>query len=212
MLNELLKHLDIISPVAVVAYVVLGRRTADHRDYVLWFLILQIVLNGIAGYISECDSCETNLPVYHANVLLSFWILSVYFSKVLTFRRARALVTIMGAATLLFYICSIFWQGLYEFPSLFYSFVSTVLVLYCLLFYKETFFQYKTLKITKYRSFWHVTGLFTYFTANFSIFISYSYLTKESVANQWVLWFIHNVVMSIMCGYLIIGYRCSKHQ
>jgi hypothetical protein len=208
MFNLFVKFLDSIPPGGLVAYAMISGRVS-WRDFIFQFLLLQTVLNTTANILQHFYDLP-NLYLYHTNCILSFLILSGYFMELLSFRFARPVLLLVIGLFLVFVVIDIiFWEGLDSFNSNSYSVASFIIIAYCLLYYYQKLTNPATMSIFKSRDFYYVTGLLTYFTSCFFIFVSYRKLTQENVANLGLVWRIHNVVFLIMCLYILIGFLCK---
>jgi hypothetical protein len=90
---------------------------------------------------------------------------------------------------------------------------SFLLVTYCLIYYLEKLKFPATDKITKSANFWFVTGILTYYSGCFFIFITFKNLTlTQHISNGIILiWRIHNVIFMIMFVYFFIGMLCKPY-
>jgi hypothetical protein len=208
MLNLFAKFLDTIPPVTLVLYALISSK-AGWRDFIFWFLLLQAGLNTAANILEHFYDMN-NLYLYHVNCILSFLLISGYFIGILTYSYAKPLLlTVMGLFLIFAVVNILFWEGLDNFNSNTYSVASFFIVAYCLLYYYQKLTNPATMSIFESRDFYYVTGLLTYFTSCFFIFVSYRKLTQEDVSNLGLLWMIHNVVFLIMCIYFLIGFLCK---
>ena len=212
MLNELLKSLDVISPLLLLICIHTSKKIVVRRDFFYWFIVTQAVLNNYA-YILDQHLDKDNLYVYHINCAISFLIISEYFQNLLSIRKIKLVISFILLFFIVFYIVNVFlWEDFNTFNSNSLGLASFIIILYCFLYYREQIIHPATKKIIKSRNFWYVTALFTYFSSSFFIFITYRYLTQSGVHNLGILWKIHNVFFFIMSVYIFIGFLCQPSQ
>lgn len=211
-LQNVLKYLDFISPLLLLLFMLASKKVTWRRDYLFWFIVSQVVLNGIGNILEEQKI--DNLYVYRINCAVSFVILSEYFRHLLTFKRVNFII---GITCFLFFICFVVdiikLETFSSFNSYTYGLASFILTTYSFLYFLNQISHPTAIIITKSRDFWYVTGIFTYYASNFFIFLSYNWLTKEYTTNIFALiWRIHNVILLIMCIYIFLGFRCKPSQ
>jgi len=206
---DVLKYLDVISPSLLLTYMLISRRETWRRDYLFGYILTQVVLNGI-GNILEEKKIE-NLFIYHLNCVVSFLILSEYFRHLLITRRINLVIRII---CFLFFICFLvdltYLEKFSSFNIHSYGLASFILTTYCFLYFLNQISHPTGIIITKSKDFWYVTGIFTYYTSNFFIFLSFNWLTQEYTTNVFgLIWRMHNVILMIMCIYIFLGFRCK---
>lgn len=210
-LQDILKYLDFIAPFLLLLYVLVKKDIIIwKRDYLFWFIVTQVILNGVGNILEEQKI--DNLYIYHLNCAASFIILSEYFRHLLTFKRVNLTV---GIVCILFIICFVVdvmkFENFNSFNSYTYGLASFILTTYSFIYFLKQILHPTTVVITRSKDFWYVTGIFTYYASNFFIFSSFTWLTQEYTINIFALiWRIHNVILLIMCIYLFIGFRCNK--
>jgi hypothetical protein len=212
MLFRIPVFLDVISPLLLLVFAISGNRSGFRRDYIMWFIVAQTTLNGVA-LVLDLGLEWGNLFLYHINCAVSLLILSAYFSTVLGFKNSRLLIWIVSIAFSLFFIVNILcWEGLHLFNSNTYSVASLILVTYSFLFYLQNLIHPATTNIAESTDFWYVTGIFTYYASSFVIFITYRKFTQAGVDNLSVLWQAHNIIFLILCLYLFKAILCKPSQ
>ena len=190
----------------------MSKKITWRRDYLFWFILIQFILNG-TGDILEEKKIE-NLYIYHINCVASFLILSEYFRHLLKLKRVNLIV---GVICFLFFICFIIdvskLENFNSFNSYSYGLASFILTTYSLIYFLNEISHPTGIVITKSKDFWYVTGIFTYYTSNFFIFLSFNWLAQEYTTNIFgLIWRIHNVILMIMCIYIFLGFRCKPSQ
>ncbi len=206
------KALDVISPLLLLVFAILVNRSRPGRDYMIWFIAAQAGLNTIA-YVLDQILLKSNLPLYHLNCLVSFLILSAYFSTILHFRKARFMLSVVLALYLVFFFINLMlWENIWSFNSNSFSIASLILVTYCFLFYLEKLIHPATTNMAESRDFWYVTGIFTYYAGSFVIFATYRKFTQLNVQHLGVLWQAHNIIFLILCLYLFKAILCKPSQ
>lgn len=210
LLRNILVNLDWASPLLLLAFVLVRGGVAWRRDYVFWFVVAQLVFNGTARVLEVYFSAD-NLYVYHLNSVVSLLILSSYFTQSLPIKGNLQIMTGVYLLFLLFFGLNLWlWEGLTaSFNSNTFSLASFILVTYCFLFYRENLLHPAPSYISRARNFWYVTGIFTYYASSSFIFISYRHLTQSNTPNLGFVWQIHNVLLLIMCVYILIGILCK---
>ena len=207
--QNILKYLDFISPLLLLIFILINKKAIWRRDYLFWFIIAQVLLNGIGNILEEQKI--DNLFIYRLNCIASFVILSEYFRHLLTFKKVNLII---GLVSLVFFICFavdlIKLENFNSFNSYSYGLASFILTTYSFLYFLNQISQPTESVITQSKDFWYVTGIFTYYASNFFIFLSYNWLTQEYSTNIFALiWRIHNVILLIMCVYIFLGFRCK---
>ncbi len=206
-IRKFIDYLDTVPPflLLIVAFVTIGR---IRRDFILYYLACQFFFNGYANLLNEL--IFDNLFVYSLNFAWSYFILSQYFSKIYGSRRLSWLISAL--------IIPIQWslvetlqtsRTIAFFDSTSFGIVSLLITLACLIYYARQLATKPQEDILTVRDFWYVNGIFTYYTSNFFIFLTYRTLTYLQPSNISIIWRIHNVVFLIMCIYFFIGFRCK---
>jgi hypothetical protein len=178
------------------------------RDYILYYLSCQFLFNGYANFLNELK--QDNLFAYSLNFAWTQFLLSLFFIKIYSHRYFTWIllaVTLVYQTNVLVALQSS--SIIATFDSSSFGLVSLLVTLYCLLYYARQLSELPTENILTVRNFWYVNGLFTYYTSNFFIFLTYNTLTRTNAANISVIWRVHNVVFLIMCVYFFIGLRCK---
>jgi hypothetical protein len=213
MLLQIPKYLDVVSPLLLLIFLFSRGNIKISRDYIFWFIIAQFVLNLIAKILFLQG--QNNLVFYNINCILSFLLISAYFWNILYLRKKNLIIISMVALFGLFcifdYIKLENFRG--EFNSNIYGVASFIMVTYCLLYYLEKLKFPSRDKITKSSNFWFVTGILTYYSGCFFIFINYKTLsTTQDLKNGiLLLWQIQNVIFMIMFVYFFIGMICKPY-
>jgi hypothetical protein len=208
----ILKYLDLISPLALLLFIFFTNKVFVRRNYIFWFLIWQTIFNGTAIVLDKLLH-KPNLYIYHINCIVSFFVLTQYFSNILTFKKGRFTTLFILIIFIILFIYSLTkWEHLDTFNSTTFGLASFIITTYCLLYYLQNILDPTRGNITESRDFWHVTGLFTYYAGSFFIFLTYSRLAQYGTQNLGVLWLIHNVLLLIMCLYLFKGFTCKSSQ
>jgi hypothetical protein len=178
----------------------------------VWYIAAQAGLNSIAWVLDQVFDCR-NLPLYHLNCLISFLILSAYFSTILHFSKARFMLLVVLALYMVFFFVNLMlWESIWAFNSNSFSIASLILITYCFLFYLEKLIHPATTNIAESRDFWYVTGIFTYYAGSFVILGTYRVFTQLHVKNLGVLWQAHNIIFLILCLYLFKAILCKPSQ
>ncbi len=178
---------------------------------IFWFVGMQFATNLLASIFEIADI--TNYSVYAANVILSYAMLTWVFYKT----GIPTLQKLIPGASLLFVACAVYsisnGDGIMSYNSALSALGSFIITAYCLIFFywrlvKDT----KVSGLTEYAFFWIITGIFTYYTGSFFIFISYKYLIVQESQIIGILWRFHNLLLTIFCCYTIYGITCKNFQ
>ncbi|GAB3491627.1 hypothetical protein GCM10027341_04860 [Spirosoma knui] len=206
-LARVIDYLDTVPPLFLLV-LALTSMGWGRRDYILYYLGCQFLFNGYANFLNELK--RDNLFAYSLNFAWTNFLLSQFFIKLYSNRYFTWLLLL---STLLYQVNVLSTTQTASttatFDSSSFGLVSLLMTLYCIVYYTKQLSQQPTENILTVRNFWYVNGLFTYYTSNFFIFLTYNALTKMNVANIVVIWRVHNVVFLIMCVYFFVGLRCK---
>lgn len=211
MLVQIPKYLDVISPLLLVLFALAQGKVTSGRDYIFLFVVVQTLLNGFATVLYQLFD-KPNLYIYNINCVVSFFILAAYLASILQFQRKYLLASVVFTLFIGFLIFNavVLENFITEFNSNIYGLVSFLLVMLCFLYYLGKLKNPTTKNITKSTDFWYVTGILTYYTSSFFIFITFNNLTQSNNNGVRYLWPIHNVLFFIMCVYFFIGLLCKR--
>jgi len=209
MTSKIFVYLDTVSPILLFLFSLKQSKEVWRRDFILWFILIQAFLNTIA-IIYDQVLLENNLFIYHINCIASFIVLSFFFKATFKQEKISDYTKPLILIFFVFYFIDLVWgDGIGSFNSNTYGFASFILVGYCLIYYLKKLLNPVTTNIAYTRSFWYVTGIFTYFSGSFVIFLSYNYLTALEIEKLHLLWMLHNFIFLIMCIYIFIGLLCK---
>jgi hypothetical protein len=206
-LDKATNYLDTVPPLLLLIMAFATVRE-PRRDYIVYFLGGQCLFNGYANLLNELE--KDNLFAYSLNFSWAYFILSLYFAKIYS---SRFLGLILLSAVVLYQLHSLTtlqpFNTTATFNSLSFGTISLLITLYCLIYYTRQLSKQPTENILRVRDFWYITGIFTYYTSNFFIFLTYSTLIGQNLANIGIIWKIHNVVFLLMCLYFFVGLQCK---
>ena len=206
-------YLDVVSPLFLLLFILFRGNFKISRDYIFWFIILQLVLNLYSKILLLKQT--PNLHLYNINVVVSFLLISAFFWHILHLKKKKLIITSIIVLYTLFIIFDLIKleNFISEFNSYNYGAASFMLVAYCLTYYLEKLRYPTEEKITSSRDFWFVTGILTYYSGCFFIFINYKNLTLTQNFNKGIayIWYIHNVILMIMFVYFFIGMLCKPY-
>lgn len=211
----ILKYLDFISPLICIIFFLFNRKLLNEKaiKFMFLFLIVQLVLNGISIAVSFTTKFYflkkgNNHIFFHLNCLCSFYIILSYFKEINVLSKHLLLVT----SFITIYICYlIIDDGFFRFNSIGFSLASLIIIILCFKYY---YYLLKNPQLDSFFNspiFWITTGLFTYYVCTFIIFITFGYMSKIA-PHAGYLWRFHNVVLLILCIYLIKGFSCKKKE
>lgn len=170
-----------------------------------------MVANLAASILELC--IIPNYSVYAANIIVSFFILSMMFYKLINKKTDRMII----AASVFFMVCTVVsisrGDGINTYNSILSAVASFIITAYCLIFfYWKLVNADRITGLTELALFWVIIGLFTYYTGSFFIFISYKYLIVQESNVIGILWRFHNLLLAIFCIYTIYGLACKNYQ
>lgn len=208
-LIKLLNYLDTI-PLLVLLLVAKNDKTLRGSS-ILYYIIIQLIFNLSANILNEFG--WKNLYLYHLNCLFSFYALSVFYSQL--FNTKQLLRGIAGVAfifTVLFFYNIYKWESVMVFNSNTFGIASFILCAYALYYYLQLYKNPNPVNLARSRNFWFNTGIFSYYTITFFIFLTYQKLTEEKAPLLRIVWKLHNFIFLIMCIYFFIGILCKRSQ
>jgi hypothetical protein len=209
LLLKLINYLDTLPPL-VILLIALNNKGL-RGSFILHFLVIQFVFNLSANILNELD--WKNLYLYHLNCLFSFFALSLFYYQLFNTKNTRSVISTVGIGYTLFFFYNIYkWESVDVFNSNTFGVASFILCAYALFYYLKLFKSSAEVNILKSANFWFNTGIFSYYTINFFIFLTYNKLTEEKLPLLKIIWQIHNIVFLIMCIYFFIGTLCNQSQ
>jgi len=201
--SSLLVYLDIMAPLLVFTLVLFailykGVRLIKLDLILLSFILLQIVLNGLANFLQ--DNQINNHWVYHLNCIATQTIFSIYFYELFSSPRKKKLVLYGLALFVVFYVMILFFIQPYNiFNSYSYALGAFFIVTFGLISFYGWMQGLPAYNILRLKEFWGSAGVLFYFGSSFFIFISYQYLSLVSAKNVGILWKLHNVFLTLGC-------------
>lgn len=214
MMAELLvEYLDVIGPLLGLLLCILrrGKRVGGFW-YVVAFLLLQLLANGIAKYLLLKDL--PNIRVYQLNAFLSFiaaagwfiWRLGTLLTPV-----AYKWIRITGLFTF-FLLLYILWVediagGL---NSLSLTLTAFGICLLAMVYYLALLVNVGEESILHQQDFWIATAFFMYYCCCFFVFFSYKVLPHIGVKNVPYLWLVNNVLLFVCCCILAIASKQAR--
>lgn len=210
-MGNILKYLDFIAPFFALIFFLVNKKLLTEKaiKYMFLFLLVQLIFNGISIGISLTMRKNGNSHVYfHLNCLLSFYFILGYFKEINILTKKLLLFILFLTAYIGYLIIE---DGFFRFNSVGFSLASLIIIILCFKYY---YFLLKNPQLDSFfysHVFWITTGLFTYYVCNFIIFMTFGYITKIAF-HAGYLWRFHNVVLFILCIYLIKGVSCKKKE
>lgn len=209
----ILNYIDVGAPLLTLLFFIKPlKKLSRELLYIFAFVCIQFVCNLTAS-ILDTGFKITNYPVYAANIVLSFMVLSMMFYYVFNNRIRRLIIL----ASVLFAACTVFsigrGDGIYSYNSIVSALAGFIITAYSLIFFYWKLVSDKRMTgLTNSTFFWVVIGLFTYYTGSFFIFISYNYLIVSGEGVVGILWRFHNLLLAVFCFYTIYGLTCKKYN
>ena len=209
----ILNYIDVGAPLLTLLFFIKPfKKLSKELLYVFAFVCIQFVCNLTAS-ILDTEFRVPNYPVYAANIVLSFMVLSIMFYSVFH-QNIRRLIIV---TTVLFAACTVFsigrGDGIRSYNSIVSALAGFIIIAYSLIFFYSKLVSDKRMTgLTNSTFFWVVIGLFTYYTGSFFIFISYNYLIVSGEGVIGILWRFHNLLLAVFCFYTIYGLTCKKYN
>jgi hypothetical protein len=208
-LTAVINYLDTFPPL-VILLVALNKKTL-RGSYIFDFLAIQFICNLGANILNEFN--WHNLFMYHLNCISSFVALSLFYIRLFNTRTSKMVIKVVGIIFTIFFFYDILkLEHIDVFNSNTFGLASFILCAYALFFYLKIFKSTPEDNILKSANFWFNTGIFSYYTINFFIFLTYNKLTHEKPPLLIIIWQLHNAIFLIMCVYLFIGTLCKRSQ
>ncbi|WP_148562488.1 hypothetical protein [Spirosoma radiotolerans] len=180
----------------------------QERNYIVYYLCGQFFFNGYANWLNELE--KDNLFAYSLNFSWAYYSLSLYFARLYASRKWEWFILGLVALYQLNLIYTLQASStVADFNSVSFGVVSLLITIACLFYYRQRLAEQPKENILTVSDFWYVNGIFTYYTSNFFIFLTYNSLVSRNYANIGIIWKIHNVVFLVMCVYFFIGMRCK---
>lgn len=207
---NILKYLDFIAPFFALIFFLLNRELLKEKTirYMFLFLIVQLVFNGISIGISMLGKNGNSHIYFHLNCLFSFYLILSYFEEINILTKKLLLFLLFFTVYVGYLIID---DGFFRFNSIGFSLASMIIIILCFKYYHFLLQNPQLDSFFNSHVFWITTGLFTYYVCNFIIFITFGYMTKIAL-HAGYLWRFHNVVLFILCIYLIKGVSCKKKE
>ena len=209
----ILNYIDVGAPLITLFFFIKPfKRLSRELLYIFAFVCIQLVCN-LAASALEIIFHTTNYPVYAANIVLSFLVLSMMFYNVFNQNIQRLIIM----ASVLFAACTVFsigrGDGIHSYNSIVSALAGFIITAYWLIFFYWKLVSDKRMTgLTDSTFFWVIIGLFTYYTGSFFIFISYNYLIEKGEGVIGILWRFHNLLLAVFCFYTIYGLTCKKYN
>ena len=214
-MKNILVYLDAVAPLFAIIFFLRNKNVLKEKAirYIFLFLVVQLLFNGIAICVTLTmkyyyHEMGNNIIFFHLNCLFSFYVILSYFKEINVIKK-RSLLFVLFVITYLGYL--IIEDGFFRFNSIGFSLASLVIIIFCFKYY---YFLLQNPQLDNFfysPDFWIITGLLTYYVCNFIIFMTFSYLAKNT-PHAGYLWLFHNVVLTILCIYIIKGVLCKKKE
>lgn len=214
-MRNVLSYLDAFAPLLTFIFFLRNKEALKEKTfrYIFLFLIVQLLFNSMATGIALImkyyfHEMGNNIIFFHLNCLISFYAILCYFKEVKVIK-TRLLIFVLFV--MMYVWCLIIGDGIFRFNSIGYSLASLSVIILCFKYY---YFLLQNPQLDNFfysPNFWIITGLLTYNVCNFIIFITFSYLAKNT-PHTGDLWLFHNVLLAILCMYLIKAVICKKKE
>ena len=205
-LVKLINYLDTLPPL-VILLLALNNKVL-RGSFIFYYLLIQFTFNLSANILNELHL--PNLYLYNLNGPLSFFALSLFYIDLLNTKKSKNTIIIASLLYIVFFFYDIFvLEGPSVFNSNTFCLASFILCAYALFYYLKIFRTITEDNILNSANFWFNTGIFSYYTINFFIFLTYNKLTQDKLPLIGIIWQLHNVIFLIMCTCLFIGTLCK---
>ena len=206
-LIKLINYLDTLPPLIILLFALYNKGLRG--SFIFHFLVIQLVCNLGSNILNELD--WPNLYMYHINCLLSFYALSLFYIRLFKTPTTKRTISIVAIIFTGFFLYNIYiWESIEVFNSNSLGMASFILCAYALSYYLKLFKSSAEDNILTSADFWFNTGIFSYYTINFFIFLTYNKLTQEKLPLLRIIWQLHNIIFLIMCIYIFIGSLCKR--
>ena len=206
-LIKLINYLDTLPPLIILLFALYNKGLRG--SFIFHFLVIQLVCNLASNILNELD--RGNLYMYHINCLLSVYALSLFYIRLFNTSATKRTISVVAIIFTCFFLYNIYiWEPIAVFNSNSFGMASFILCAYALFYYLKLLKSSAEDNILTSANFWFNTGIFSYYTINFFIFLTYNKLTQEKLPMLGIIWQLHNVIFLIMCVYIFIGTLCKR--
>lgn len=213
-LTTISKYVDIAGPllgILLCLYWNKGKQKAGGYLIVISYLLLQLIANSIAKYMSIHRI--NNITVYKFNALLSLLIVSVWFYHEFKQRLSSKKLYLLAIYMIGIHCLSgmiIYFEDTTGLNSLSLSFTAFNACLFCGIFYITSLTKLNDSNLFQSTQFWITTAFFLYYSTCFCIYVSFKIITKKSGGNFMYLWIIQNYFLFISCCILGFSFKNIK--
>ncbi len=214
-MRTLIVWLDTIAPMIGFVVGITSTRMSFGNKTKIWlllYLLSSFLFNGVSNIVSEFFDMNNHV-LYHSENLLNFIFLSLFFFHLPALQRYQQFIKFI---TILFVVAGITYKlvevNYFIFDSSGFVWSSILFTLYALAFYNGLIQGQKGENLFKLPDFWMVTGVFFYYASCFFIFILYRHYTNLGITNTGMLWRFQNIMLSIMCIFIIKGFLCRASR
>lgn len=200
-------------PVALYFAIFRKECRLEEHSLIVFYIFLQLIMNGWAKILMYQRT--PNTFVYQANYVASLALVVLYFLAIYRTtigRQSYLFLVVTSVLSVVIALVITITENESIFNSRSSSFVSVIICLHAIIYYYLKLLNPKVEKITRTRSFWFITGLFTYYCGSFFIVASYNSFIAQNTHNFTILWSMHNLMVLVMCVSFSIGFSCKKYQ
>ena len=211
MIDFFLNNLDCFSPLLPPIVLMLIVKRKGESFIIALFLVTELILNTLSSIWIDVLKYKNNLFFYQLNAFLSIIILTFFFQKISTFfQKLKYFKSVIWIASCIVGAYS-FFESNDSLNSYSYGIISLIIIFHCLSYYYQIIADNLTKSIFKSEIFWIVSGIFIYYISSIIIYLSYKAITINHI-NPYLIWKFHNIIFSIMCILISIGFSCSPSQ
>lgn len=206
LLIKFVNYLDTLPPLVILLFS--WHNKGLRGSFIFHYLVVQLAFNLGSNIINEFRG--NNLYLYHLNCLFSFFALSLFYNKLFNNKRIKIAIWIVAIFFSLSFVLSLQWESVLVFNSNTSGLLSFIFCGYSLYYFLTLYKKPTKENISRSRNFWFNTGIFSYYTINFFIFLTYNKLTQDKPPLLMIVWQLHNIIFLIMCIYFFIGILCKQ--
>jgi hypothetical protein len=168
-------------------------------NFIGWILLVSLISDLTSLFLVK--NSISNFPVTNIYVIVSFTLFSIFYSKLLPFR--KKLIYVILFFFINFFLYNTFLvQGFYSFQGYTRALGGLIMVFYSYTYFSSLLKNLPCTDIKGYGLFWINTGTSFYFSFNLLLFVFSSYvfenLTQEASMYFWSFHNVNNIIKNIL--------------
>lgn len=198
--------------IAISFFVPKLKKITKELFLIFMFLLLQLFCNAFASILEKFK--VPNYFIYTVNAISSFILLCYLFYHLFIHAKGKLIISASIIIFMAFLIFSVLYTNAFHtYNSTISAVVSFIIAAFCLYFFYSRFvYDQPDEPVISQAIFWAVTGIFTYYTGSFFIFMTYQYLIETNSSLIGILWQFHNVLLLACCIYITYGIACKTYH